>query len=259
MEDDSKHVVYNNSVNKAFMILEYLATMNDPLDLGVIARELEVNKSTTYRFLAAMEELGYVNKDKESGKYSLGSKVVWLASRFLDSLDIRHLAKPVLKRIMEETGETIHLAMLDALEVVYIDKIDGKQPVQMASRVGRRMPAHSTGLGKALLMAQPPQTWHSYVEKIGLKKYTNNTITDAESFYACMENDHQRGFSIDNFENEDGICCVAVPIYDFKGKPVAALSISGWTVSMSPERAISLAPLAKEAAREISERLGRSG
>ncbi|MDP2974901.1 MAG: IclR family transcriptional regulator [Anaerolineales bacterium] len=169
-------MVKNHSVIKSFAILEFLADVQTPKDLGVISSELGMNKSTLYRFLTTLVQLGYANQDSHTGKYSLGPKILWLASRFLESLDIRNLSRPLLERLVEVTGETVHLAILDNYEVVYIDKVDGHQPVRMISSVGNRMPAHSTGLGKALLASLDEDEWYANVENIGLKSYTTNTM-----------------------------------------------------------------------------------
>jgi DNA-binding IclR family transcriptional regulator len=248
----------NNSVLRSFTILEYLANADTPKELGVISRDLSMNKSTVYRFLNTLEQIGYVSKDIQAGRYLLGSKVVWLASKFLGSLDIHRLARPYLEALAQKTGETVHLAILDDYHVIYIDKVDGKQPVQMASRVGNRMPAHSTGLGKALLSAFGEGKWRQYVENAGLQPFTPQTITDPEVFYRHMQISKERGYAIDNCENEEGIRCVAVPIVDHANRPVAALSITGWSLTLTPERYSSLAETAKETAQLISKRLGFS-
>lgn len=246
----------NFSVAKAFAILEYLATTGGARELGVISKALGMHKSTTYRFLSTLAHLGYITQEPGTGRYALGSRVVWLASTFLDSLDLRTLARPMLEYLVDETSETVHLAFMDNFEVVYIDKVDGHQPVKMASRVGNRSPLHSTGLGKALLANNDESQWPVYVNKKGLSSYTPNTIHDPEEFYAHLRQVKQRGYAIDNSENEDGIRCVAVPISDHTGKTIGALSISGWSLTMTPDRDEPLALLAKETARRISERLG---
>lgn len=246
----------NYSVAKALAILEYLAAAEAPRDLGVISRALGIHKSTVYRFLSTLESFGYIKQDEETGRYSLGSRVVWLASKFLDSLDIRVLARPLLEGLVETTRETVHLAILDDFEVVYIDKVDGLQPVKMASRVGYRMPAHSTGLGKALLAHLDESQWSVYVNRKGLARFTPNTISEPEMFYHHLREIRERGFAVDNCENEDGIRCVAVPVRDHTGKIVAAISISGWILTMTPDRLEGLADLAKKTAQAISERLG---
>jgi IclR family acetate operon transcriptional repressor len=248
--------VMNYSVAKALAILEYLADAEASRDLGVISHALGIHKSTVYRFLTTLESFGYINQDEETGRYALGSRVVWLASKFLDNLDIRTLARPYLEELVEISRETVHLAILDNFEVVYIDKVDGHQPVKMASRVGNRMPAHSTGLGKALLAFIDESQWPVFVHRKGLPSFTPNTINEPEKLYRHLSAIKERGFAIDDCENEDGIRCIAVPVRDHTGKVVAAISISGWSLTMTPDRDEELATLAGNTAQTISERLG---
>jgi DNA-binding IclR family transcriptional regulator len=253
---DSSAASLNNSVEKAFVILEYLANNPDPVELSTLSRALTINKSTAYRYLSTLETLGYVVQNNETSCYNLGSKALWLASKFLDNLDLHAQAHPILKQIREETGETIHLAYLENFEVVYVDKIDGKSPVKMASRIGNRMPAHCTGLGKALLAFRPESEWKEYVKKVGLKYHTKNTITQPEEFYDHLRMIRERGYSIDNSENEEGIRCVALPIRDHEGNVIAALSIAGWVISMTPDRDEVLASIGLKYSQILSEKLG---
>ena len=246
----------NLSVKRAITILEYLAKAKRPKELAAISHDLAMNKSTVYRFLSTLAEAGYVRRESDTGRYALGSRVVWLAAKFLETMDIRQLARPILEELARESGETIHLAILDRDEVVYIDKVDGRQAVQMASRVGSRMPVHSTALGKVILADLPESQWQRYISEVGLTPYTPNTIVDPEAFFEHLRQARKQNYSIDNVENEEGIRCVATPIRDHTGKTVAALSITGWTITMTPEKVESLVPLARKGALAISERLG---
>jgi IclR family acetate operon transcriptional repressor len=248
-------MTFNLSVLRAITILEYLAESGESRRLSTISDDLQMNRSTVHRFLGTLTHAGYVRRD-ESGLYALGHKVSWLASKFLSSLDLRKLARPILERIAEGTGETVHLAVLDRYEVSYIDKIPGRQAVQMTSRVGIRGPAHCTGLGKAMLAFLPESEWGSYLSEVGLEAYTDNTITDPEAFFDHLRQIRDKGYSFDKAEHEEGILCVAAPIHDHTGATVAALSITGWSLTMTPERLRNLAPLAKEGAQEISALLG---
>lgn len=253
---DNNPAFLNNSVTKAFLILEFLANTDEPVELATLSRTLNMNKSTAYRFLSTMESLGYVNQNGETERYSLGSKALWLASKFLDNLDLRAQAYPTLKQLREETGETIHLAYLDHFEVVYVDKLDGKSPVKMASRIGNRMPSHCTGLGKALLAFLPESEWERYVQTVGLSPLTKNTITEPYTFYEHLRMIREKGYAIDNSENEEGIRCVALPIRDHTGSVIAAISIAGWIISMTPDRDSELAGIGLKYTKILSERLG---
>lgn len=252
-----KHSIpLNQSVTRAFAVLEYLANADGPKDLFLISQDLEMNKSTTFRFLSTLVAQGYVRQEAETGRYYLGSRVTWLATKFLEKLEVRKVARPILETLAHDTGETIHLAILDGDTVVYIDKIDGQQSVRMASRVGYRMPIHSTSLGKCLLAACPESAWVEYVERVGLKPRTPNTFVQPEAFYQELRRVHTQNYAIDNVENEEGIRCIAAPICDHTGGVVAAMSISGWTLTMTVKRVQALVPRIQETVTAISRQLG---
>lgn len=246
----------NLSVKRAITILEYLAKAEEPKELAAISRDLVMNKSTVYRFLSTLAEAGYVRQESNTGRYTLGSRIAWLSAKFLEKMDIRQLARPILEDLARESGETIHLAILDRDEVVYIDKIDGKQALIMAARVGSRTPVHSTALGIAMLANLPESEWRRYVAEVGLKPRTRNTIVDPEAFFDRLRQVQKQNYAIDNAENQEGIRCVATPVRDHTRKTIAALSISGCTVTLALAKLESFVPLAQKAALAISERLG---
>ena len=246
----------NQSVVRALVILEYLAEADEPRDLAVISRDLAMNKSTVYRFLSTLAEFGYVHQDLNTSQYSLGARVIWLGYKFLENIDIRRIARPILEQLSSKTGETVHMGLLDGYEVFYIDKIDGRGAVRMASRIGSRLPVHSTALGKVLYSALSEAEWEAYAISDRLTTRTSETITEPEAFYAELRKVRQQGFATDNCENEDGIRCIAAPIHDHSGQSIVALSISGWTQTMTPKKVQSLIPLVKQAALEISHRAG---
>jgi IclR family transcriptional regulator, KDG regulon repressor len=246
----------NRSAYRTILILEYLAKVEGPKDLAVISRELGLNKSTVYRFLSTLAEEGYVLQEPAKGRYSLGPKVTWLGAKFLEKNPLTKVARPYLEELVKETGETVHFALLDNDEVVYIDKVDGRQAVLMASRIGARMPIHCTALGKALLSGKPESEWQRYVAVKGLPARTPHTITDPEDFYRELGCVRERSYAVDNLENEDGIRCIAAQVKDSRGKVVAAISISGWILTMTPERVAQLVPTISNAASQISNTLG---
>jgi IclR family transcriptional regulator, KDG regulon repressor len=246
----------NRSAYRTIVILEYLARADGPKDLAIISRDLGLNKSTLYRFLSTLTAEGYVLKEPAKGRYSLGPKVTWLGAKFLEKNPLIKIARPLLEDLSKESGETVHFALLDNHEVVYIDKVDGRQAVLMASRIGARMPVHCTALGKVLLSGKPESEWRHYVSAKGLPPRTPHTITDPEVFYRELRCVRQQSYAIDNLENEDGIRCIAAPVKNSEGQVVAALSISGWNLTMTPERVVSLAPSVCRVASKISEKLG---
>jgi len=255
-EEKPQNKTLTNSVVKAFRILDILAEQGE-IGVTELARTLNMHKATVYRFLLTMKEMGYLKKDLKTDKYSLTLKLFELGSSALGRLSILEEARPVMKKISENTAETIHLAVLEGGEVVYIEKFDSPQTLRMYSRIGRRAPAYCTGLGKALLAWAPP----SVVERVcrNLRGFTKNTITDPAALKRALAEIRKNGYSTDNEEHEDGIRCVAAPIKDLSGEVVAALSISGPSMRFDKERVEKLKDIVIEAASEISGRLGYHG
>ena len=246
----------NNSVVHAIKVLEYLGSIDYPQDLGVISKSLGMNKSTVYRLLSTLVEYRYVFQDEESRQYSLGAKVSWLSAKYLEKNEVRKVARPFLETLSQQICETIHLGILDGSEVMYVDKLNGQSPVIMASQIGGRVPLHCTALGKALLAFRPEQTWREYVSQFGLPAKTPQTITEPENFYQELKKIQQEGISLDNLENEEGIRCIATPIFDATRQAVAAISISGWIITMTMEHVQMVTAPLKAASDAISARLG---
>jgi IclR family KDG regulon transcriptional repressor len=240
---------------RALQLLEDLAVAG-PSTLAAMAERLAWHKSTTHRSAALLIDAGYVRQDPHTRRYSATTKVVELASHVLDGLHLRPEVRPILEETARTTGETVHLAVLEGFEIAYVDKVEGRQAVRMASRIGLRGHCHSTALGKVLLAARPQEDWDRYVSEHGLVRRTAQTITDPAALYAELRRVRERGYAVDNVENENGIRCVAVPIRDHTGTVAAAMSLSSWTLSMTLERVQELAPSLQAAGKRASERLG---
>lgn len=249
-------MVANRSAKRTIEILEYLADADKPKPLAVISRDLEIHKSTLYRFLSTLMDEGYVQQERESGRYYVSLKLAWLSAKLLDRQEIRTRVKPLLEELAQVTGETVHLGVVDGYEVVYIDKVAGNQAVQMRSRIGHRSPLHSSALGKVLLSNMPTSKWQEYIDNVGLRPYTPNTITDAGNFINHLRKVQEQGFGIDNVENEEGIRCIASPIRNHVGEVVAAVSVSGSILTMTKEKVENVCPLLCDGALRFSKSLG---
>lgn len=245
----------SQSALRAIRLLEYLAE-HGPTGLLEIADNLELNKSTAHRFLASLVKSGYAEQDPKTKAYGLTLKVVALSAQILDRMEMRDQIRPHLEELAASTSEAAHLAVLDNLEIVYVDKVESGQAVSMASRIGGRGECHSTALGKILLAARPRSQWEQYVQEKGLRARTGRTITDPDRFFAEMAQIADRGYAIDDVENEEGIRCVAAPIRDHTGAVVAAMSVSGWTLSMTRKRLKTIAPVVTSYAEKASVALG---
>jgi len=224
------------------------------LTLAELAAHIGVDKSTALRLLAPLREEGFVETD-EAGRYRLGVGLLRLGQTYLERLDLRAVALPVLRQLTESTGETSHLVLFQHPDVVYIEKVEGDSPVQMRSRVGKVEPAASTGVGRAFLAHAAPDVVDAVLAH-GLVRRTPATITTARRWRAELALTRERGFAIDDEENEAEIRCVGAAIFDHRGEPAAALSVAGPASRISRDRAEALGPSVVSAADAISARLG---
>jgi IclR family acetate operon transcriptional repressor len=245
----------SSSVLRAFDVLSGIAESSDGrASLTQIAHHLGVSKSTAHRYLTTLEGLGVVERDVHES-YRLGLRLVELAGAVLSEYDVRREAGAELESLAHNTKETAHLAVPSGSEVFYLSKVDSPHSLRMFSRIGARMPMYSTALGRSILA-------HSSVERLeevlaqGLPARTPNTITDPQALRANLELVRERGFALDDEENEAGVRCVGAPIFDLAGAAVAAISVSGPTSRVTREVAFAIAPAVIQAARAVSLRLG---
>lgn len=247
----------SKALTKGLALVDLLAAHPRGLRLAEVIREADVPKATALRLLDALTEAGLVRCD-DTGTYRLGAQAAVWGSAFLDHLDIRTEAQDLLAHLAEISGETAHLGILDGLRILYIDKIDSPHSLRMFSRVGATNPLYCTGLGKAILAFAPPQTVDDVIAA-GFTRRTENTITDGESLRAELARIRRLGYSLDDVENEDGVRCVAAPVFDHHGRPAAALSVAGPESRMTRERVADLAPRIAAAGLDLSARLGHPG
>jgi IclR family KDG regulon transcriptional repressor len=251
---------YNIRVlDRAFSILAMLSD-GKPRTLQQLATDIQLSGSTTFRQLATLASYGYVQRDDQTNQYALGRACLELARAYYEGNDVRRVALPELERLRNETKETVHLAILDRIEIVYIEKLQGLHAIGlMGSRVGGRAPAYCTGVGKVLLAHETPELVRQYFMRRKLTRYTEDTITSFEALVSELSSIQSRGYALDHGEHEAQVRCVAAPIFDMRGKVIAGLSISGPVDRMEPiERNQAVITNAKQTARNISIMLGYS-
>ncbi|WP_283135062.1 IclR family transcriptional regulator [Rhizohabitans arisaemae] len=244
------------SLRRALSILLQLGndTGGGGYSLVELATELEMNKSTLLRLLQPLTEARFVEQ-LNSGHYRLGWRNAQLGQVYLAGVDLHRTMRDVLQQLATQTSETVHLAIADFPSIVYVDKVDSLHPVRMFSRIGNQQPAYSTSLGKAMLAHAPAETVQVVVSN-GMPARTSQTITTADGLCAELAAIRERGYSIDDIENEEGIRCVAAPIFDVSGMSSSGISVSGPVERVTRERVSELGPLVIAAANEISRRLG---
>jgi IclR family KDG regulon transcriptional repressor len=244
------------SVSRALDIITLVSLKKGGLGVTEIAKQIDINKSSVYRILSTLAQYGYIEQDNDTTRYKLGYKFLEISSKLLESIDLRAEAKPYLQELESETNEVIHLVVYDQGEVVYIEKLEGNETLRMHSKVGKRAPMHCTSVGKAILAYLPTSIVTDILERKGMPMHTNKTITHKEDFIKELIKVKQSGYALDLEENEYGITCIAVPIFDHSGKVVAAASISGPTTRMSDERLNQLKARMLHIGKKISIRLG---
>jgi DNA-binding IclR family transcriptional regulator len=249
---------YNiRAVERALRILSVLSDAK-PRNLTELSEKIELNSSTTFRLLATLVHHKYVERDKPSGSYKLSIGCLELAGAYLAGSDIRQLALFVLERLRDDTKETVHLAVLDRMEVVYLEKFHGLHAIGiMSSQVGGRLPAYCTGLGKILLAYTDQESVRAHYERAGLHRYSEATILNLDELIDHLRQARSRGYAFDKGEHEAEVRCVAAPVFNMHGKAVAAISVSGPAGRMEPlDKNLTLIEQIQEAARTISGRLG---
>jgi IclR family transcriptional regulator, KDG regulon repressor len=215
------------SLERALTILNKLSDYPDGIQIARLSEQVGLSKSTVHRLLATLSNMNYVVKDSESDKYKLGLQVLFLSRNILNNNDIVSTTKPYLEKLSREVNETVHLCIEDRGEIVYIDKIESNQTIRMYSRVGNRAPMYCTAVGKVLYSGMETGHFEELLSKVNFIPKTESTITTPEGLREEITKIKKQKYALDNIENEEGIRCIAAPIYNHTGKIIASFSISG--------------------------------
>jgi DNA-binding IclR family transcriptional regulator len=231
-----------------------------PEGLGVseLTRRVGANRSTIYRIIDAFKTYGFVRSGDTQGTVRLGFGIVELADAAVSRLDVREVAAPYLRDLSNQTGETCHLAVLDELEVVYIDKAESDQAIRLTSRPGKRQPLHCTSLGKAFLAAMPRETLAATLDRLVLEQRTERTITTRDKLIEEVRLVARRGWATDIGENAEGVNCVGAAVYGRDPAPVAAISASAPVHRFTRGNISDYGRMVLGTAQTISRELGRS-
>jgi DNA-binding IclR family transcriptional regulator len=249
-----------SSLRRALTVLDYIRDHSGTgrgTSLTRIAEDLGINKSTVLRLATPFIEADLLVRDRETGWFRLGHGTLRLGQAYLSSLDLRTVAAEPLRLLQHVVGETCHLVVYEPPDVVYIDKVENETNVRMASRIGSRVPAYRTAVGKAILAWQDEEAFHAAVAA-GMPPVTAHTVTDPERLRAELDRVRRRGYAIDDRENEPEVRCVAAPVFDHTDAAVGALSVSGLTTRMVPARVHEVGVLVVRTGLDISRALGSS-
>jgi IclR family KDG regulon transcriptional repressor len=242
------------TVQKALNLLEALVKSGQPRRLTELSRELGLTKPNVYRLLSTLTVLGYVKKDPATTLYSPTLKLWEMGSLLVRDVDLVGLAGPRLRRLCEETRESVQLAVFDAGFVVYVDKVDSPQPLKAITTIGSRVPATVTSSGKAMLAWLPASALDQAMA--GLERYTPLTLLKRNEVEADLEETRLRGYAVNRGEFREGVAGIAAAIRDRNGAVVAAVALWGSDRTILGSGRDNIARLTMAAAGDISRDLG---
>jgi len=244
------------SIVKAVNIINLLAGEGESMSLAHMASELNMSKSTLHGILSTLVDVRFLAQDQETGQYRLGVRLFQIGSQMSSMWNERKIAYPYIQQIVAEVGETVHMAVLDDYEVLYINKQESTNSIRIVTDIGAKLPAYCTGLGKVLLSGLSKQEFQQMLRKKELKSHTSYTITDPNVLWKELETIRSCGYAEDDQEYIEGLRCVAAPILNCEGTIVAALSISGPVSRMQNGKFEQCKMSLIKAGNEISEQMG---
>jgi len=244
-----------SSVANAIRLTKAFSEHEFEMGISALAARLGLAKSTVHRLATTLVEYDILEQNRESGKYRLGLALFELGTLVRRKMDTASESRAQMYELAQSTGETVQLAVLDHLSVLYIRIRESRQAVRMSSSPGSRAPAHCTSVGKVLLAHQPHEVVRQVIDS-GLRRYTENTITAPDALIEELAVVRSRGYAIDDEEIEVGLRCVAAPIRDHTGQVTAAISVAAPVQRMSKKTLQTTAPTVMAAADSISRRLG---
>jgi len=245
-------------VENAVHVLELLG-QERALGVSEISRRLSIAKSSTHDILSTLLSAGLVERDGERGVYGLGIHLFELGNLARANLELRRVALPHLRSLNEALDETVHLTVLDQDHALYVECYESTKRLRTYSVIGVRAPLHCTAVGKVMLAYQDPDEIDRVIREKGLPPFTAQTMTAAGRLREALRVIASRGWAVDDMEHEEGVRCVAAPIRDHEGRVFAAVSVSGPSQRMLPQRDEETARLVMGRTAEISRRLGYSG
>ncbi len=237
-----------SAADKTLVVLEALADHSRVAD---IAGHTRLPKPTVHRILQTLVQHGFARSDGK-GSYVGGPRILSLAGRFLQRLDIAEQVRPILRDLQERTGWTVHLALLSGDEAVYVAKLEGANPYTLASRVGMSLRLHCTSIGKAILATMSDDDVLALLTRAGMPARTEHTLTDETKLLADLATVRTRGYAEDHEENEAGVCAVGAAVFDHTGDVFGAVSAAALVHQAGGARGA----LVAEAAAAVSKALG---
>lgn len=250
----------NQSVEKAMQIIEVMAEARGPMRLQDIAGKTSLPSSTALRMVNTLVKCGYAYQDQATLKYGLTLQFARIGSMVGSQLTLRELAHPIMEELSAKCKESSCLAIEQGQQVVYIDLVEGPDSMlRIMQRIGKRAPMHCTGIGKLLLLNYSLEELDHFISTSGMEAFTANTITEREALLEELKQVRAQGWAIDDEECEVGARCIAAGIYDYTGRVIAGISVSGPTTRIDFKKCAFISEAVTTAARQISQLMGYHG
>jgi IclR family pca regulon transcriptional regulator len=260
--DGTAATAYSQSLERGLAILSAFKPAQPVLGISELARSLGLNRATTHRYVATLAALGYLEQDVSSRKYRLGPRVVDLGLAAIDSMELREISAPHLRELSDQSGHTVNMAILDGVDIVYIERVrstrPGQREIDLNLHIGSRLPAYCTSLGKVLLAYLPPEELRRVLSETTLARRGPNTITDRAALLKELAAVREAGLAVNNEELAYGLRSIAVPVRSQAGEVVAAINLAAHRsmVSSVDDLTARLGSLLERTANEISGRIG---
>ena len=243
------------SLDRAMEVFEYLSAAQGR-SLTALASETRQAPATVYRILVTLEGRGLVEFDAEDQTWHIGPRAYVIGARFLRRTSLVDRARPYLRRLMEDTGETANLGIEQEGAVLFLSQVETHASIRAFFPPGTLSPMHSSGIGKVLLAQMPPERVAQVLASHPLQAFTANTLTDPPSLARDLATIREQGFAIDAEERNEGMRCIAAPVFDHSRTAVAGLSVSGPTSRVSEDKTEELSRAVLQAAQDLSSALG---
>jgi IclR family pca regulon transcriptional regulator len=255
---------YSQSLERGLAILASFRPERPLLGVSDLARELDLSRSTTHRYVATLTALGYLQQDSASRKYRLGLRVLDLGFSVINSMELRTLAAPHLQQLSDELAHTVNMAVLDGADIVYVERCrssrHGQRDIDLNLHVGSRLPAYCTSMGKVLLAFLPDAERDAVLARVQFSRRGPNTLGGKKALLDDLERVREIGVGVNNEELAYGLRSIAVPVRGASGEVVAAINLAAHRTMASMDDLVGrLSPALKRTADEISARLGYRG
>ncbi|WP_170605750.1 IclR family transcriptional regulator [Ruegeria arenilitoris] len=241
----------DGTIGKACDVLDQVAAFERPVRFAELLDRSNFPKATLYRFLQVLTNQGMLSYDPERQTYAPGMRLVRLAHAAWTQSSLAPIARPFLDALSKDTGETVHLAQLDSSQVLYVDKRNAAQPIEMYSQAGKVGPAYCTGVGKAMMAFLDEDSLNEAVSQQSYHRFTDKTLTSEAALRADLDLIRQRGYAIDDEEHEPGIICVACPVLTSGSRMLGAISVTGSTERMDFNQLEAWVPRVRGVAEQI--------